>query len=91
MYYYTSELSVFRREKRFERGAFPGRGYDEEIPNHRRDFSRSLSSDSWRESKHEEEDENGGWRKMGPKDRWSEYGISYGIDYTVDIEYSLYS
>ena len=89
MFYYTSELSVFRREKRFERGGFPGRGYDEEIPNHRGGFSRSLSSDSWRESKHEEEDENGGWRKMGPKDRWSSECMFYTVLITlIDLLYS---
>ena len=62
-----------RREKRYERGGFAGRGYEEENVNHRRDFSRSLSSDSWRETKHEEEEEGVGWRKMGPKERWSEW------------------
>lgn len=78
---YKSSFTMSYREKgRFERGAsgFGARSsaFEEGPTSPRKEFSRSMSSDNWRElrnkGKEEEEEEGGDWRRAGPRDKWSE-------------------
>ena len=54
-------------------------GFDEPITSPRREFSRSMSSENWREAKRsggsetreEQDDGEGDWRRAGPRERWS--------------------
>ena len=56
-------------------------GFDEPITSPRREFSRSMSSENWREAKlsggsetrEEQDDGEGDWRRAGPRERWSTY------------------
>ena len=62
---------LFRGEHRFERSfsSRPNREFDE--PRH--EFSRSMSTDNWRDAKQNEEvvenrqDDENSWRRAGPK------------------------
>ena len=64
----------------FSRGFAPRGGFDEPITSPRREFSRSMSSENWREAKRttssdnreEQDDDEGDWRRAGPRERWSE-------------------
>ena len=51
-------------------------GFDEGPTSPRKDFSRSMSSDNWREARAkaaEEEDDGGDWRRAGPRDKWGKH------------------
>ncbi|XP_041377891.1 GRB10-interacting GYF protein 2-like isoform X2 [Gigantopelta aegis] len=56
--------------KKFDRG-FTSRSQDDGIPPVRREYTRSLSNDNWREK---DEDDDGDWRRVGVKDRWGAKG-----------------
>ena len=64
----------FREGRRLER-SFSGRpSFEDTATSPRREFSRSMSSDNWREAKKGggEGDEDGGdgdWRRAGPRDK----------------------
>lgn len=60
----------YRSEKRFERSGF-GRGFQEEgTTTPRKEFSRSMSTENWRESKKDPDDnDEGSWRRAGPKEK----------------------
>lgn len=53
-------------------------GFEEGPTSPRKEFSRSMSSDNWRDMKKEEEDDSGDWRRAGPKDRWGKCLYIYG-------------
>ena len=87
---------VLSERPRFERGSFSGRSFDEGPPSPRREYSRSMSSDNWREAKREAggsagggggggggatEEEEGDWRRAGPKDRWSRFFFSFKFNF----------
>ena len=59
-------------------GGVGGGGYEDD-GQPRREFSRSVSSDNWREAKRDEEEDGGGWRKMNSKDRWRQSLTSHLI------------
>ena len=66
---------IFRRGGRYERSHPPGRSFDDDIisPPHR-EFSRSMSSENWRETKREEDDDTD--RRRAPaRERWGEHVI----------------
>ena len=57
------------RDKRFERGFPPRPGFDDGPTSPRRELSRSMSSENWRDTK-KDDDDDGDWRRAGPKERW---------------------
>ena len=62
-------LYVYRRDKRYDRSY--NRAYDDEQTSPRREFTRSMSGENWRDAK-KEEDEEGDWRRAGgSRDRWN--------------------
>ena len=77
-YKLKSSSSSREHEKRggYERGGYSRGGFVEEGPTSpRREFSRSMSSENWREAKREEGDD-GDWRRAGGhKDRWGKRGF----------------
>ncbi len=64
------------------RGFAPRGGFEDSVTSPRaREFSRSMSSENWREAKRsgggaaggdEQDDGEGDWRRAGPRERWSE-------------------
>ncbi len=60
----------------FSRGFSRGFDDDHVSPREGRGFSRSMSSDNWREAKkleaagEKDEDGEGDWRRAGPRERW---------------------
>lgn len=55
----------YRGLKRFER-----RFEDTSAISPRKEYNRSLSSDNWRDKTEREEDDEGDWRRAGPRDKW---------------------
>ena len=67
-------------------------GFDEPITSPRREFSRSMSSENWREAKRttgnetreEQDDGEGDWRRAGPRERWSAYFSCHYFSISTD-------
>lgn len=70
-------LFTYSRGGRFERSYPPGRSFEDDIaPPPHREFSRSMSSENWRESKREEDEDND-WRRAPTRERWGDYVVFY--------------
>ena len=75
MFNNIQNITVVRPGTRYDRSyPPPGRSFEDDVttPPRRADFSRSMSTENWRDTKKEkeEEDEGGDWRKAPTRERW---------------------